>query len=117
MTSRRQFLLNAGILTGASFGFMRTLQAAVDAGLVGGPFANPARTFSHEQDELVATLAELIIPTTDTPGAREAGVSAFIDGMITQVLSESQRARFLHGLAEVDARAHGSRRGLHGQHL
>lgn len=110
MTSRRQFLVHAGLLAGTSLGFMRTLQAAVDAGLGGGAGTGLPRTLSTAQDELVATLAELIIPTTETPGACAAGVSAFIDGMITRAFSDRQRYCFLRGLAEVDAhaRSHGA---------
>src|SRR3954447_4912184 len=38
--------------------------------------------FTPEEYHLVARLTELIIPTDDTPGAREAGVSEFIDFMV-----------------------------------
>ncbi len=38
--------------------------------------------FSTEHYRLVDHLAELIIPTDDTPGAKEAGVAEFIDFMV-----------------------------------
>ena len=38
--------------------------------------------FTPEEYKLVARLAEMIIPTDETPGAREAGVSEFIDFMV-----------------------------------
>jgi hypothetical protein len=57
------------------------------------------------QREVVATLVELIIPTTDTPGARTAGVPEFIDLLLAEWAPDDDRARFLDGLADVDARA------------
>jgi gluconate 2-dehydrogenase gamma chain len=57
------------------------------------------------QRETVATLAELIFPATDTPGARAAGVHDFVDVMLAEWYSAEERDRFLAGLADVDARA------------
>lgn len=57
------------------------------------------------QREVVATLVELIIPTTDTPGARTAGVPQFIDLLLGEWAPDDDRAKFLQGIADVDARA------------
>jgi len=57
------------------------------------------------QSETVATIAELIIPATDTPGARAAQVQRFIDLLLAEWASDDERAQFLKGLADVDARA------------
>src|SRR5919206_4817412 len=38
--------------------------------------------FTADEYRLLSRLAELIIPTDETPGAREAGVSEFIDFMV-----------------------------------
>ncbi len=57
------------------------------------------------QSETVATIAELIIPATDTPGARAAQVHRFIDLLLAEWASDDERAQFLKGLADVDARA------------
>ena len=71
--------------------------------------ATPARAakpvFSPEQRELVATASELILPTTDTPGARAAGVHDFIEMMLSDWLEEGEREAFLAGLADLDARS------------
>jgi len=58
------------------------------------------------QSETVATMAELIIPATDTPGARAAQVDRFIDLLLAEWATDDDRASFLAGLADVDARAH-----------
>ena len=67
--------------------------------------AGTLRTFTAHQNETIATIAELIIPKTDTPGAREAGVPAFIDVMFAEWSDEEQRQGFNTGLANVDERS------------
>jgi hypothetical protein len=57
------------------------------------------------QAETVATLAEMIIPETDTPGARAARVHEFIDLLLGEWYGDEERGRFLAGLADVDARS------------
>src|SRR5712691_2035690 len=63
------------------------------------------RALNAHQNETVATIAELIIPKTDTPGAREAGVPAFIDVMLADWADDEQRQMFTTGLANVDERS------------
>jgi len=63
------------------------------------------RVLDARQNELVATIAELIIPQTDTPGARAAGVPQFIDLALAEWLDIDDRQRFLAGLTDVDARS------------
>jgi gluconate 2-dehydrogenase gamma chain len=63
------------------------------------------RVLDPYQHELVATVAELVIPATDTPGARAARVADFIDLMVAEWYTREQRERFLHGLADLDRRS------------
>ena len=67
--------------------------------------AGMLRTFTAHQNETIATIAELIIPKTDTPGARDAGVPAFIDVMLAEWGDDEQRQMFTTGLANVDERS------------
>ena len=67
-----------------------------------------ARRFAvldDHQAETVALLADMIIPETDTPGARAARVPEFIDLLLGEWAPDDDRNRFLEGLADVDARA------------
>ena len=67
--------------------------------------AGTLRALTPQQNETVATIAELIIPKTDTPGARDAGVPAFIDVMLADWADDEQRQMFTTGLANVDERS------------
>jgi len=60
------------------------------------------RTLSVEQDDLVTTIAESILPATDTPGAKAAQVNRFIDLLLSDWLGPEDRDRFLAGLGEFE---------------
>lgn len=51
---------------------------------------------------LVAELADTIIPRTNTPGAKDAGVENFIIKMITENTDAKMQRSFLAGLKSVD---------------
>jgi hypothetical protein len=61
--------------------------------------------FDPHQRATVTAIAERIIPETDTPGAGAAGVPGFIELIVAEHYNEDERARFLAGLTEVDARS------------
>ena len=63
------------------------------------------KTMTRAQADVFATMAEHIIPTTDTPGARAAGVHRYVDALLTQHYADAEKARFLAGLDGVDARS------------
>lgn len=52
---------------------------------------------------LTAVLAELIIPRTDTPGARAVGAHHTISHMLKVCVSPEARQQYLAGLARLDA--------------
>jgi gluconate 2-dehydrogenase gamma chain len=62
-----------------------------------------ARVLSPEQTRDLEALTALIIPTDDTPGAREARVVAFITRGLSSFAAD-QRALFEHGLADLNSR-------------
>jgi hypothetical protein len=65
----------------------------------------PFRTLNPSQRALVTNIAEMIIPETDTPGATRVKVPEFIDLILTEWASDEERAAFLAGLGDIDARA------------
>jgi hypothetical protein len=60
------------------------------------------RTLNPHQNATVVLMTEIIIPETDTPGAKGAGVNEFIDVILTEWATEEDRNNFLAGLAGVD---------------
>src|SRR6185503_4455529 len=91
---RREALQRVALLLGG------VLSAPTVAGVLSGEMrawaATPEaqwrpRTLTAAQNELVATLAEHIIPATDTPGARAAGVHRFVDALLTDHYPVAER--------------------------
>jgi len=62
------------------------------------------KTLTPHQNATVTTISELIIPQTNTPGAKAARVNEFIDLIVTDWYDEEEKATFLSGLADVDSR-------------
>jgi hypothetical protein len=60
--------------------------------------------FTARQNDAVVALTELIIPETDTPGAKAAMVNRFIDRVLADA-APAQRNAFLGGLAWIDERS------------
>ena len=56
-----------------------------------------------EQEALLAGVADIIIPTTDTPGAKAAGVEQFIIRVMRDCFVKKQQTTFYAGLAKLDA--------------
>ncbi|HEU4938879.1 MAG TPA: gluconate 2-dehydrogenase subunit 3 family protein [Vicinamibacterales bacterium] len=72
-------------------------QAAASA-----PAWTPSVLTPH-QNEAVIALTELIIPATDTPGAKAALVNRFVDHVLSTT-DAKQRAEFIRGLTWLDDR-------------
>lgn len=58
--------------------------------------------FSESQGSLVADVAEIMIPRTATPGAKDVGVPDFIASMLRDVYAPADQERFMHGLREFE---------------
>lgn len=66
---------------------------------------DPLGPFTPHENQTVDTIAELIIPATDTPGARAARVNEFIALIVAERYTDEERQRFIAGLAAVDERS------------
>jgi len=113
LITRREALAQVALLLGGAIS-APTLAGALDAATRRAWTAPPRdwapRTLDARQLELVAVMAEHIVPQTDTPGARAAGVHRFVDTLLSDHYPTPERDGFLAGLADVDARAR-SRQG------
>ena len=99
--NRRDSLKSLSLLTGV------TLSSGLTSGLLSScaPTYDPGyrlKFFTPDQDELVAELVEMIIPATDTPGAKAVGVNQLIDAMMASWASEEERKMFSDGLVMLN---------------
>jgi hypothetical protein len=62
------------------------------------------KVFDAHQNETVVTISELIIPQTDTPGAKATKVNEFIDLVLSDA-QPAERKEFLRGLLWMDTRS------------
>jgi gluconate 2-dehydrogenase gamma chain len=53
-----------------------------------------AHFFTPDELRIVAEFAEIVIPRTDTPGARDAGVPEALDGLMANWASEARKSEF-----------------------
>jgi len=104
---RREVLRAIGIAAIASHfpGFVKWAYAgahepASDDPAAARPQAFSPQFFSSEEFARIERLSELIIPSDETPGAREAGVAEFIDFMVAHDTEQQKPLRA--GLAWLD---------------
>ncbi len=94
--TRRDAIKKAALIFGGSFLMPDILKAWNE------PIQNIAFIGTPEQQVMIAEIAELIIPTTDTPGAKAAGVPDFINKMVADCMTEKERTNFYTGLSDLD---------------
>ena len=101
---RREALKKTALLMGAA------VSASALTGILQGCKATPELLytpvfFTPDQARLVTEVAEIIIPKTDTPGAKDAGVPGFIDTMLKDCYKKEDQDRFIAGLTAFDEEA------------
>jgi gluconate 2-dehydrogenase gamma chain len=89
---RRTALLMGGIVS-----------APAIVGVLNGCTAKPSidwkpEFLNEDQAGLISEVAEIIIPKTNTPGAKDVGVPSFIDVMLKDVYTKEDQDHFLNGL-------------------
>ncbi len=108
--SRRLFLIRS--FSGLSAGWVAARMPGILAAQEHAHRAAQSKTavkfefLSAEQAADVEAIAAQIIPTDDTPGAREAGVIYFLDRALT-TFDRDKQGVYTQGLADVNARARG----------
>lgn len=71
------------------------------------PLPQGVARFSADEVALLDEIAETIIPRTDTPGAKDAEVGAFMALFVSDCYTRQDQAAFRAGLADLDRRAAG----------
>jgi len=70
-----------------------------------GAAAWQPRFFKGSQADFMTAIADVIIPKTDTSGALDAGVPAFIDSVMADVYPKDAQERFSAGINEFETAA------------
>ena len=100
---RRELIQNLALITGAALS-PSVVQAMING--IDGRVSIENPVLNNAQRKTCAVLSELIIPRTDTPGAIEAGVPHFIELMISDWYTETERTIFIDGLATLENYCH-----------
>ncbi|QEM81791.1 gluconate 2-dehydrogenase subunit 3 family protein [Halomonas binhaiensis] len=95
---RRELLKMITVATGAAMvgGNAMFTWAAGDAEKV---------LFNAEQRGILEEVSETILPRTQTPGAKDAKVAEFMEVFVRDCYTEQQRAIFLQGVSDIQARS------------
>lgn len=101
MINRREALKRVSLIMGGA------LSSSAIAGVLQGCSAKrevdwEPKFLSQEQAATVSEIAERILPKTDTPGAKDAGVPEFIDLMLNDIYTEEEQQQFLAGLEQLE---------------
>lgn len=94
---------------------LKMITAATGAAMIGlpafvyGESSVPAGegAFSGDDVAKLDEIAETILPRTETPGAKDAGVGLFMARFVTDCYAPEDQATFRSGLADLDQRAGG----------
>lgn len=110
--NRREFLQCAAVMAAGASAMQSTLVLSQEqqAFLAAQPNYIDRQAldfFSAEQRRAVASVAEQIIPATDTPGASDAGVPRFVELMVKDWFNDNERELFMLGLADLQERSGG----------
>ncbi len=91
---------------------LNTVAALVGGAVIGGSFFLEGCTrpttktveglFQDQQIDLLGDIADVILPKTSTPGAKEAGVGAFIPVMVRDCYTEEDQRIFVDGLVKLE---------------
>jgi hypothetical protein len=93
-----QTLLKGGLAVGLMPGFAETAWSAIaQAGERPAP-----RALNSGQTQMIALIADTILPRSDTPGAIDVGVPVWIDLVLVEYFSDARRAAFLADLSAID---------------
>ena len=100
--TRREAIKRAALILGVA------ISPSILAGVLSAqPAASGAKTtrtyLDPKKSATAGAVAERIIPRTDTPGAIDAGVPAFIDLMYGEYMTAGEQRVLVAGLAEIES--------------
>jgi len=72
------------------------------AATVKGTMPHVTKFFTPDQLQMTGEIADLIIPTTDTPGALAVNVHGFLDSYLAECVTQEKQKQFLDGLQKIN---------------
>lgn len=95
--SRRDALARIALLMGGAF-------IGGESYLRGSPLTGKtvAANFNAADTVLLDEIGDTIIPVTDTPGAKAAGIGGFMAMMVVECYDDAHHAAFMAGLVRID---------------
>jgi Gluconate 2-dehydrogenase subunit 3 len=105
--NRRDAIAKSAIMMGGilSAGTLATILEGCKTG--GGSKVGKDFAIVPVHSEMIAEIAEMILPKTSTPGAKEAKVPAFIEFMLKECYKDDQQKAFFAGLDKLNDGASG----------
>lgn len=96
--NRRDALKHVGILLGGVVS-----APVINAVLSGCQASDPwkPKILTEEQNDIVTVICDMIIPETETPGAKTLQVNRFMDLIVSDWYKDKDRDRFLNGFAQL----------------
>ncbi len=98
--NRREVIYRLSAILGVAF------TEPLMAGAMGQKtYFGPSVKYSPQQEALIAEIADVIIPATSTPGAKEAGAEKFIVRVVQDCFEKKEQDEFYAGLEGVEKRS------------
>ncbi|GAB3576114.1 gluconate 2-dehydrogenase subunit 3 family protein [Spirosoma luteolum] len=99
--NRRDALMRVAVLAGATLS-LPALADTLEASAARRTLTGKPVFLTADQDATVAELADTILPTTKTPGAKAARVNETIDVILKDCYTAADQQRFVEGLAQTN---------------
>ncbi len=101
MKTRREFVQGLIVSVGGAAALSSCGSAAI---LTATPHGSEGRFYTSDEMALVSRISDLIIPRTETPGALDANVPGYLDGLMTEWASEETRRAHREAIQLLAAR-------------
>ena len=98
--NRRELIKNVGLILGGTLS-APTLFAMNRREKSLPPLGSDFK-LTAQQRQVVAEVAETILPKTNTPGAKDAGVPAFVEMMLQDCYEQKECTTFLEGVKNLE---------------
>jgi hypothetical protein len=102
MIDRRELIQRTAMLLGGALSSSAVLGVMDGCIASAAPAPKQAKFFNASEAKTVSAISEHIIPRTDTPGAIDVGVPAFIDRMMADYYQDKERNVVRAGLSRID---------------